>query len=82
MKRAQKKTIPATAVPTPVKLDSRICFAIAYFTSEADAIAYDAHVRATGQTYNGGWFDGMPCGRDKGWDYVDATLGQLFAVTT
>jgi hypothetical protein len=79
VKRA-KKTV-TTVVPTPVKIDSRICFGIAYFTSEADALTYDAHVRAKGRAYNGGFFHGMPCGRDKGWDYMDATLGQLFAVT-
>jgi hypothetical protein len=70
-----------STVPTPVKLDSRICFGIAYFTTEADANAYDAHVRKLGKTYNGGFFHGMACGRDKTWDHVDPTLGPLFAVT-
>lgn len=71
----------AAVLPTPVKFDSRICFAIAYFSSEKDAAAYDAHVREKGYTYNGGWFHGMPCGRDKTWDHVDPKLGPLFAVT-
>lgn len=68
--------------PPPVKIDSRICFGIAYYTSEADATAAALVVRARGEAYNGGFFHGMPCGRDKAWDYVDATLGPLFAVTT
>lgn len=70
-----------TPVPTPVKIDSRICFAIAYFISEADALRYDDHVRAKGYTYNGGWFHGMPCGRETTWDYTDEKLGRLYAVT-
>lgn len=79
MRKRTKPTGPP--VPQPVKLDTRICFGIAYFLTEADADAYDAHVRALGLTYNGGWFHGMPCGRDKGWDRVDPELGQLYAVT-
>jgi hypothetical protein len=80
-----KKTKRAV-VPVPVKLDSRICFGIAYFTSEADATAYAAHVRAKNVTYNGGFFHGMACGRDKTWDHVDQSGGylhgkRLFAVT-
>lgn len=67
--------------PTPVKIDSRICFGIAYFTSETDAVAYHEYVRSIGATYNGGYFHGMACGRDKTWDHVDPKLGQLFAVT-
>lgn len=69
------------ALPKPVKFDSRICFSIAYFASEADAERYAEHVRAMGYTYNGGWFDGMACGRDQTWDHIDPKLGQLYAVT-
>lgn len=72
---------PIVKLPEPVKLDTRICFGIAYFKTEADAAAYDAHVRANGITYNGGWFHGMACGRDKTWDYTDPVLGPLYAVT-
>ena len=75
---AKKKN--AAAIPVPVKTQGRICFGIAWFTSEADAKRYaEAHV---GDTYNGGFFHGMPCGRDKGFDYVDPQHGKLFAVTT
>jgi len=72
---------PKSTLPTAAKQDSRICFGILYFTSEDDANVYAAHVKAQGFTYNGGWFDGMPCGRDKSFDHVDDTLGQLYAVT-
>ena len=77
-KRTRKAKV---TLPEPVKRDTRICFSIAYFTSEADANRYADYVRKQGITYNGGWFDGMPCGRDKGWDRVDPELGQLYAVT-
>lgn len=71
------KKIP---LPKPVKHDGRICFGISYFTSEA-AERYADDVVRRGVTYNGGWFDGMPCGRDKTWDHVDKELGPLYAVT-
>lgn len=77
MKKSQKKT----PLPKPVKMDIRICFAIAYFKTEADADIYAADVERRGVTYNGGWFHGMPCGRDKTWDYVDKEHGKLYAVT-
>lgn len=65
-----------------VKHDSRICFGIAYFATEEDADAYAAVVKEQGLTYNGGWFHGMPCGRDKAFDHVDKETGQqLYAVT-
>lgn len=78
MSRAKRN---ALALPKPVKFDSRICFSIAYFNTEADAATYAADVRRRGATYNGGWFHGMSCGRDTTWDHVDPALGPLFAVT-
>jgi hypothetical protein len=70
------------SIPTPVKTDSRVCFAIKWFTTKADANTYGAMVRRQGQTYNGGFMHGMSCGRDTSWDYVDADIGPLFGVTT
>jgi len=78
MTKRGKKT---TTAPKPVKLDVRICFAIGYYASEADAALAAAAGKARGDTYNGGYFDGMACGREKNWDYVDPVLGQLYAVT-
>ena len=53
-----------------VRLDSRTCFGISFFLSEEEAQAYAAEVRERGETYNGGWFHGMACGRDETFDYV------------
>jgi hypothetical protein len=66
----------------PAKIESRICFAIYYFKTKRDAVRYDAVVRKRGDTYNGGFFDGMACGRDERFDHKDPELGQLYAVTT
>ena len=68
-------------LPTAVKAESRICFGIAWFKTEAEADEYGEWVRSIGSTYNGGFYHGRPCGRDKSWDYVDDELGELFAVT-
>lgn len=68
--------------PTRVKHDSRICFGIDYFATKAEAEAAAAIVRKRGDTYNGGFFDGMPCGRDSGFDHADPDTGKkLYAVT-
>jgi len=69
-------------LPTPVKYDGRICFAIEYFATEEDAKVYAKHVRDRGDTYNGGWSHGAPCGRATSFDHVDKETGQqLYAVT-
>jgi hypothetical protein len=57
--------------------DERTCFGIHFFDTEAKAWAYDIYIRHRGDTYNGGWFHGMACGRDFTFDYtpaVDSTL--------
>lgn len=67
---------------TPVKTDTRICFGIAYYATEAEAKQADQVAREKFMTYNGGYFHGMACGRDKTWDHVDRDTGQqLYAVT-
>ncbi len=68
-------------LPTPVKTDSRICFAIYYFKTEEEAEQYNEYVQERGFTYNGGFYHGRPCGRDTSWDYEDKELGPLYAVT-
>lgn len=68
--------------PNVVKIDSRICFSIAFYASEDDANRAHEIGRQRGDTYNGGYFHGMACGRDKRWDHVDKDTGrQLYAVT-
>ena len=63
------------------KVDVRICFALAWFKTEAEAKVFAEEVEKSGATYNGGFYHGMTCGRDKSWDYKDEELGQLYAVT-
>lgn len=65
--------------PTPVRTESRNCFGISYFSTEEEAEAFARIVVEQGQTYNGGFYHGLPCGRSKALDRPD--LGQ-FAVTT
>lgn len=62
--------------PKPVFIDSRICFSVAYFRTEREAVWYGEIVRRRGDTYNGGYRDGEPCGRAPEYDRPD-----LFAVT-
>lgn len=70
------------SIPAPVRREGRSAFGLSYFTSEADADAYAQHVREQGLTYNGGFFHGMPCGREPGRDSIDQTTGaKLYAVT-
>lgn len=64
----------------PVDRDSRICFGISFFLSEKEADEYAKFVKEQGYTYNGGYFDGMPCGRDKSFDRVVGEQKQ-YAVT-
>ena len=59
--------VPKGFVP-PVEVDVRICFGIAWFEKEEDADRYAEEVVRKGLTYNGGWYHGMACGRDKSWD--------------
>lgn len=63
--------------PTPIETSSRTCFAIEWYATEAEADERAAQVVKQGETYNGGHFHGMPCGRDRGWDRPG-----MFAVTT
>lgn len=61
--------------------DSRICFGIIYFNNNDDARTCDKRVRGQGLTYNGGFFHGMPCGREPDRDYTDANGVRWYAVT-
>lgn len=48
--------------------DERICFGIVWFPTEKLANQYHEIVCKQGCTYNGGYFHGMACGRDKSFD--------------
>jgi len=64
----------------PVKTESRTCFGIAWFATEAEADKAHEIVRKAGRTYNGGFFHGRLCGRDRAYDIV-VDGRKLFAVT-
>lgn len=81
-KRTKNVSTPAVQIPTPAKIESRICLGVAYFFTEEDAQTYAKMVHERGDTYNGGYFHGMSCGREPGRDYTDKALGRLYAVTT
>lgn len=93
MPKTTKKPAKATKAPalttdallaiagTPVERDERICFGIHYFDTELKANAYAEYIVRRGDTYNGGWYHGMACGRDEGWDYTTKAGTKLYAVT-
>ena len=69
--------------PNAIDYNGRICFSIMWFATEKEADAAHKKVRKRGDYYNGGWLDGMACGRDKGYDKHDeAGKVNAFAVTT
>lgn len=64
----------------PVRTESRNCFGLAWFGTEAEADAYAAAVQARGKTINGGMMHGQSCGRATCYDYTDQEHGRLYAV--
>ena len=68
-------------LPKAVKTSSRSSFSIHWYATEYDANLIGAIVRAQGISYNGGFYHGRNCGRDRSWDYMDDTHGMLYAVT-
>lgn len=69
-KAKTKKSMPNAPKAVPIHTDQRTCFGIAFFLKESDAQAFGDYYRAAGATYIGGYFHGMPTGRDSGWDFV------------
>lgn len=70
-----------TTNPTPIKTSSRTCFGIEWFATEAEATARSETVRARGDRVNGGFYDGMSCGRDVSFDFTDNNGVRHYAVT-
>lgn len=64
-----------------VRQEGRICFGLAWFDNEADAIAAGRAVEAAGYTVNGGYFHGMPCNRAPEFDSEKDGV-KLYAVRT
>jgi hypothetical protein len=69
------------ALAKAVRQEGRICFGLAWFDNEADAIAAGQAVHAAGYTVNGGYFHGMPCDRASQFDYEQDGV-KLYAVRT
>lgn len=66
-----------------VKTEGRTCFGLDWYDDEAEAVREGAKNRASGQTVNGGFLDGMPCDRTPEFDYDDKDTGKrLYAVRT
>ena len=76
------RQFPTLKLSGPAKIDSRICFGIIFCSSEADAEKLAKRVEARGDTYNGGWLHGTPCGREPNRDCTDESGTRWYAVTT
>lgn len=63
------------------KYDGRCALSIWWHTDEALADEHGKLVEKTGATYNGGWFHGMECGREKTRDYMADDGTMRYAVT-
>ena len=63
------------------QIDSRICLSVMFFEDIADATKIAKQVVKQDCRYNGGWFDGMPCGRSEAFDYEDNDGIKWYAVT-
>jgi hypothetical protein len=63
--------------PVPIETDSRICFGIKWYATEAEA-----ELAASQQPgrINGGWYDGQPTGRDSAFDFERDGVS-YFAIT-
>lgn len=68
--------------PNAIDHDSRICFSILWFATEAEADAAHEKVRERRDRYNGGYMHGMLCGRDESFDKREAGEVTAYAVTT
>ena len=69
-------------LPEPVREEGRICFGLLLFATKKEAEVYGKHVVDRGDTYKGGFFHGMPCGRDEDHDHVDQKTGKkVYAVS-
>ena len=82
MKKSRKLEInPSTGLPPHAKYSGRVCFTLVWYTNRRVAEKAGQLSRSAGNRYNGGWFDGKPCGREEQFDYVDKKLGRLYAVS-
>jgi hypothetical protein len=61
--------------------DSRISLSVLFFENESEAKKIAKEVKKQDCRYNGGWFDGMACGRNNAFDYEDEKGVKWYAVT-
>jgi hypothetical protein len=66
---------------TAIKIEHRSSLSIAWFDTEEEATSFGDHIEAIGEVYCGGFFDGMPHGRDTGFDITREDGTKLFAAT-
>lgn len=55
-------------LPKPVRSESRICFGLEWYATLEEAEQVAAYARSRGETYNGGYMHGAPCGRRPEFD--------------
>mgnify|MGYP003151882282 FL=1 len=61
--------------------DVRICFGIAWYELEEDADRAAALTKKQRNCYNGGYYHGVACGRETGWDFTDDDGAKWLGVT-
>jgi len=59
----------------------KTCFAVAYYDDEHEAAKASQIVSARGDTYSGGFLDGMKCGRESARDFENTNGKMMYAVT-
>jgi len=58
-------------IPEPRLIEHRIAFSLAFYESQERALEAARVVMLLGHTYRGGYFDGLLCGRESGFDRKD-----------
>jgi hypothetical protein len=69
------------AAPQAFIISPRPSMTVFYFVREAEAEDFAGQVELEGRVYNGGFFDGMPCGRETSRDFTNQQGVKLYAVT-
>jgi hypothetical protein len=63
------------------QMDVRISWTLLYFDNQDDADLVAKQVKKAKCKRNGGWFDGMQCGREEAHDYQDRDGMRWYAVS-
>ena len=78
--KAAEPNLHETIWERMIEYSGRCSMSVAWFATEEEAEKFGAAIRASGASYNGGWFHGMPCGRDRGFDTVKDGK-KIYAIT-